>query len=310
MNEAPSIHIPERTFGLKIDFEKGSESPERVFTAMTELITATRNTDRTLIQGVSGDIKTILLLEDIEIGSVTAILRTILKATDDNALKDGDWKKILGNYLLCAKYAILRNFPEKNEGITKQSIGAIQETIIHAAEQTGAAALPFYHPPSIPEIIDSISNYQQAVQHLGERETASILDQNGERISIPKIADYSRETAIAALREKEFSNELQAMLGVKKPDYLGRSRWSFVYDGKTIEAPILHETWLARFQNREIDVRPGDALRVIIRVTVTYGSGSNVLNTRHEVLEVIEVDRSQPEPRLINVTPKPARKSS
>lgn len=292
----------EGSFALKIDFAKDSENPERVFDSMSKLIVATRATDKSLVRGVHGDIASVLLLEDIEVGSLVSRIRAVLNATDDDALKSGDWKKVVGNYILKAKYAFLEKYPDEVEKIDKPSMRRIQGRIIEVAEQTGAAALPFYHAPSIPEIVDQIDNFQKAVSLLNSNESVHVVSGSQNPIVIPNISGYSKETAISSLMENELSNEVTAILGVKKPDYLGRSKWVFVYDGRSIEAPIKDEKWLQRFQNREIDVRPGDSLCANVEVTTIYGAGSTVLSVRYAVNEVHEVKKEFPEGDLFGYT--------
>ncbi len=58
------------------------------------------------------------------------------------------------------------------------------------------------------------------------------------------------------------------ILKVKKPDYLGTSKWEFVFE-HAIEAKILDVDWLVRFQNRREDVRPGDAIRAEVLTEVS-----------------------------------------
>ena len=296
------------SFTLKINFTKGSENPERVFDSMSRLIGATRKTDCSLVEGLNGEVESILLLEDIEVGSLVSKVRAVLRATDDEALKSGDWKKVVGNYILKAKYAFLEKYPEDVEKLDKPSLRKIQGRIIDAAEETGASALPFYHPPSIPEIVDRIDNYQTAVSLLNPEESVQAVGRKGLKLIIPRIEGYSKETAISMLKEKELNNEIRAMLCVKKPDYLGKSRWVLVFEGKSIEAPILDCDWLGKFQNREIDVRPGDSLYSRVKVTTIYGSGSSILNIKYEVIEVLDVEREPPQGELFDTTPPSRRR--
>ncbi len=58
----------------------------------------------------------------------------------------------------------------------------------------------------------------------------------------------------------------EMILAVKKPDYLGTSKWDLRHGKRTIQAKIEDEDWLRRFQNRQEDVRPGDALRCNVSI--------------------------------------------
>lgn len=78
---------------------------------------------------------------------------------------------------------------------------------------------------------------------------------------------------------------------VKKPDYLGKSMWGLQYDGRAIEAKIVDLDWLARFQSRQIDVRPGDSLRVILYEEISYGYDNEVVHRHYEIEKVDDVIR-------------------
>lgn len=58
-----------------------------------------------------------------------------------------------------------------------------------------------------------------------------------------------------------------AKIQVKKPDYLGNSKWSFVLD-KGFEAKIEDASWLERFQRNEISIPAGSFLEVILRTEI------------------------------------------
>ena len=62
----------ENEYLLRIDFKKETENPERVFSAMSELIQALREIDRSLSASISTEIETKLILEDVEAGSIIA----------------------------------------------------------------------------------------------------------------------------------------------------------------------------------------------------------------------------------------------
>lgn len=86
------------------------------------------------------------------------------------------------------------------------------------------------------------------------------------------------------------------ILAVKKPDYLGASRWELRHGKRTISAKIEDISFLRRFQGRQIDVRPGDALRCMVQSELRYGFDNNLLSERHTIIEVQEILPGEPEP--------------
>jgi hypothetical protein len=65
-------------FCLEIQFQKDSENPSRIFRAMSELIETMQFLDQALIKSIDSKIQPIMLLEDIESGSVRTWLSMTL----------------------------------------------------------------------------------------------------------------------------------------------------------------------------------------------------------------------------------------
>jgi len=79
---------------------------------------------------------------------------------------------------------------------------------------------------------------------------------------------------------------------VKKPDYLGNSKWEFRHtDAGTIEAKMLDADWLERFRAGEVLLYPGDALRVTLRTELPRGFDGVELKPQYSVLRVHDVLR-------------------
>lgn len=87
---------------------------------------------------------------------------------------------------------------------------------------------------------------------------------------------------------------------VKKPDYLGESRWEFHFENRTIEAKIRDMEWLDKFQSRLVDVRPGDALKAKVVTEIRYSYEGDVLSTKYTLERVVDVIRYIP-PKQIDL---------
>lgn len=102
------------SYTIKIDFSRGTPDPARVFDATASYIRAFQGMDTSLLYpfDVPG-VRSIVLLEDIQAGSLLTILKTILEGVDDEALKDLDWKKAVGAYLVRAKHRLIAYIDKK-----------------------------------------------------------------------------------------------------------------------------------------------------------------------------------------------------
>ena len=122
-------------FAIYIDFEPGTKNPERIFQAADQVIRSFRELDRILCKAVNSEITPIMLLEEIEVGSIKIWLRNVLEAIDDIDIENLDWRSAVCKYLVKAKYAVIKWTNKKDKEI--QSVKELQSDIRNMAEDTG-----------------------------------------------------------------------------------------------------------------------------------------------------------------------------
>ena len=103
----PPMPPNDADFAFKIVFQKGEGNPRRIFDAASEIIEAFEALDKALVQSIDTSMSPLMVLEDIEAGSIKVWIKTVLSRIDDEALKTFDWKPIVGRYLVRAKYFVL-----------------------------------------------------------------------------------------------------------------------------------------------------------------------------------------------------------
>lgn len=280
-------------FLITIQFDKNSENPSRVFQAMSDIIKSFQELDHDLIGSIDSKIEPVLLLEDIEIGSLKAWLKSILRGLPDEAIKDGDIKKLIGHYLLKGKYILLNKLEDKLEINDRSIIEDIQYELVEEAKETGIRSFPDYAPLSPKTIIKNIDNITKALEPLSSTDQASLSTPFGEsKFNLTlKIDPQSMEDLITAER---IDNESTMVLKVKKPDYLGQSMWEFKHGAKTLHASISDEQWLKDFQDRKYDIRPGDSIRARVKTTLKYGHDLSLVSTTYEITAVQNIVRYLP----------------
>lgn len=283
-SERPSP--PKADFAFEIDFTKNEGSASRVFAATTDFIRACERLDAELVQSIDANIETVMMLEDIEIGSIRTWLRTALKSVDDDALKQLDWKQAVGSYLVKAKYAVIRW--TENEDAPKH-LPDLRREIQLIAQQTDVRHMPDYSPPSPGALVNAMRDFQQVKDHLIPGDRALMITPAGE-IEMDLTIRWPIEDieALAVARTLD-QPAAELILAVKKPDYLGTSKWELRHGKRTIQAKIEDETWLRRFQHRQEDVRPGDALRCTVTIQHLYGYDNELLTERYTITSINEV---------------------
>ena len=278
------------TFILKIDFKKGEGPASRIFAAAHSFTSACERFDRHLVESIDENMMTQLVIENIEPGSVRAILKNVLVHADDQALKDLDIKRIIGAYLVKEKHHFIKKIENKEVVLSLPDISGELQKI---AAETDVRHLPDYRPLDQKTIIDSISDFQNVKDHLIEGDSITIISDEGEvdvninrRIKVEEMEDLS-------VRETQVFHVPNMTLIVRKPDYLGSSKWDLHFGRRPVSAKIEDKAWLDKFQGRDVDVRPGDALRCKVRIENKYGYDNELISEHHVIEEVIDVLSNQ-----------------
>ncbi|MCW5731579.1 MAG: hypothetical protein KIT20_12535 [Alphaproteobacteria bacterium] len=289
---------PKADFAFEIDFQRGVGPASRVFSATHEFIKACERLDAELIQSIDSNIETVLVLEDIQAGSIKTWLRNLLSAADDEALKTLDWKPLVGKYLVRAKYAVIRWIDTDD---APRNLPALRREIQQIAADTDVRHLPDYAAPSPAALVNAVRDFQAVKDALLPGDRARFLTDDGDiemNLSIKFPIEDIEELAVA---NTLLSPAGEMILAVKKPDYLGESKWELRHGKRTISAKIEDVEWLQSFQNREVDVRPGDALRCLVQIQLLYGFDNELIAERYTVKQVIEVmpDQFRAQGRLV-----------
>ncbi len=276
---------PDADFAFYIDYDNSQGSASRVFKATHDFILACERLDKGLVGSIDSSIETVLMIEDVEASSLKTWFRNALQSTDDQALKELDWRPAVGKYLVRAEYMVLR---WTDDGETPKNLPDLKEEIRKLAEETDVRHLPDYAPVSTETLVNAVTDFDAVKGSLLPTDKASLISDGDTkefnisvRVNVEDIEDL-------AVRETIDNPETTMLLAVKKPDFLGDSQWEFKHGKKLIRARIADETWIADFRARNIDVRPGDALRCVVVVSYDYGYEGELLRERYLIVSVQE----------------------
>lgn len=270
-------------FGFKIDFARNTEDPARIFRALCELIKFCEVTDKALIKSLDIDVEYKLILHDIEEGSLIVWLKYAFDSINEKINL-----KLIYSYLVSGKSCIIEFVKPKNT-INRSELIDLQERLHNSAKETKTNSLDIYIPVNDKDLVSSLDSFQSAVSDFQDLDKLSYLI--GES-NIPVnqkfgISDSERESLL--VKDKKTST-CEMILKVKKPDYLGESKWQFKHDRRTIDVKINDLDWLESFQkNREFSIKPGDAIKAEVEVTLKHGFSGEVLSTDYVLKKVIEV---------------------
>lgn len=131
-------------FCLEIQFEKNSENPSRIFRALSELIETMQYLDQILISSIDSKINPIVLLEDIQSGSVRTWLAEQINRIPDDALYHMDWKPFVGQYLVKGKQFIIKWCEGKTTITSTTQVSELRGQLVTLARETNIRMLPDY----------------------------------------------------------------------------------------------------------------------------------------------------------------------
>jgi hypothetical protein len=259
---------------------------------MALLIEALQDTDRDFIASLGIELEAVVVLERVEAGSIKAVLRTILREFNDDALQNLDWKPLVGKYLVRGKHAMLRWLADKPTINSREQLAELQGVIVRELPPPVSGQLALPSPPPPEKLLRDIQEISNALQELAPGDSAA-FEADGRVTEFNKSLSLSSERIEELLTSETTESQSELRLLVKKPDYLGRSRWEFKYDDHVIEARIEDEDWLQRFRDGDVVLRPGDALVALVRSSLNRGFEGNVVAVHYIIVRVLGVARGQ-----------------
>jgi hypothetical protein len=145
------------------------------------------------------------------------------------------------------------------------------------------------HPvlPSSSELVDAITSWQRAKGAFGAEDKVRIVTANGS-------ADLDLSKRIAdprtlLLARKLVNHSADMIFLVEMPDYQATGQWQLKHGEIHTNAVAEPGTLLDKFYRRELDIRPGDALRCRVDFETSYGPDHEVLAERYRIVDVVEV---------------------
>lgn len=278
-------------FAIEIDFKPGENDPTRVFRAAISLIEEFSRFDRELVRSIDPRLISTLVLEEVEEGSLRVWLRVILRAIDDDALKSGDWKKLVGSFLFKAKYKLLEYLEKEGSHVAEDASGieVLRDELAKDAANLDLGTIPIPVIPPRSFFVIQIVQISSAMQTLRPDEAVVLEGPNGERVGVSRALRMTQEDVERLTVAQAPTYDSEVVLPVKKPDFIGESRWEFILENHVIEAKMLDFDWLERFRRQRVALLPGSMLRVMLRQTISVGFDQERLGIRYFIIKVHDV---------------------
>lgn len=283
---------PEKTpdFCLSFNFPQNTRNPQRLFTAAGAYIEALQSLDALLVSSVDAKIKPVFVLEEIEVGSIRLWMKQLLEAVDDEALKNLDWKPAVGAFLVKGKYRLLKALEGKKQFPCREDFEAAAKDINALARETDVRRLPAYKPIKAIDLANESRKLGEALGGLEKDDFVAFSSDDGD-VQIQPEFIITQEQISDLFIERRITNEIERILMVRKPDFLGDTKWEFHYEKRALLAKIGDTEWMEQYQSAQVDVRPGDALHVKFQESVTYDQTGEVIKKDFVITQVLGVIR-------------------
>jgi hypothetical protein len=219
-------------------------------------------------------VETVAVLEEVARRSLSLWLR--VRAAGDNEAS-------LLKFLARGTLAIIAWM----DGSSTHQLADLQQAIRVLAWGTSVTTSAQPVLPSAADLVSAIAAWQKAKSGLGAGSSVRISTNNGS-------AELDLGKAIADPRSllqarKLVNHSAEMIFVVEMPDYQATGQWQLKHGEARILAYSEPGNLLDKFYRRELDIRPGDALRCRVDFETSYGPDHEVLSERYRIVEILEL---------------------
>jgi hypothetical protein len=234
---------------------------------------------RALAGAAQVQFETVAVLEEVSKRSLSLWLR--VQATDGALAAASDASSL--KFLARGTLAIIAWM----DGSPTLQLADLQQAIRVLA--WGTSITTTAHPvlPSSSELVDAVIAWQRAKGGFAAGDAVRIITNNGsaeldlsKRIAEPRTLLLSR---------KLVNHSADMIFVVEMPDYQATGQWLLKHGETRTTAVAEPGTLLDKFYHRELDIRPGDALRCKVDWETSYGPDHEVLAERYRIVEIVEI---------------------
>lgn len=287
------------TFTLQYDSEKDRLCNN--FSVMANLLEAQEKSSNLILSVMDSDAVVQQQLDFIQKGSLKVGIRNFLKSLKDDKIRENGWTYICREAIITAKNAIIEYIDDKKEINNKTDIENIRDAIVEKAKPV--------LPPDQILLLESAGNGLLAsyidislepYKKLSPTQEIFYTNPDGETRKVNKNCSFNALSIEEELSFVETIKNIELVLLVKKPDYIGESQWDFQMvsgaNSYPLQGKILNKDWLKNFQDSSLPYMhmplPKDALRVIADLKIIKKSENDknpkVTCQIHQVIEVLK----------------------
>ena len=235
---------------------------------------------KALAGSVRIQLETVAVLDEVSKRSLSLWLR--VHRAGDGALADSPDASLL-KFLARGTLAIIAWM----DGSPTLQLADLQQAIRVLVWGTSVTTSSQPALPSSSDLVEAIAAWQRAKAFATSGDGVKIVTNNGSaQLDLTKRIAEPRTLLLA---RKVVNHSAEMIFIVEMPDYQASGQWQLKHGGTRTTAIAEPGTLLDKFYKRELDIRPGDALRCKVDFETSYGPDHEVLAERYRIIEIVEV---------------------
>lgn len=272
------------SYSVRIEFDKESQAPERVFEAMALYVKGFNEVQAAFIEGFGSEVEFGSSLAATREGSCIAdICHKIV-----DKVRNVSFTNIFDGIYLGVQSEIAKDTNIANLSGAEEFASKVMEHVV--ANEDNYAQFTSHPSVNLEKLVNGLNKIDRAKGHLSSTDYAE-FGRDKEFTAINK--EFSCPSSFDSLilseeRVREFHST--EILIVRRPSYVNGLQWDCEKpDGHKVSAKLTHEEWFNQWINREKELWPGDALeaRVLRRRVEKKRKKASIETSIYEVIRVI-----------------------
>jgi|GEM_PF-5002356 len=283
-----NIQLEDNNFKLNLLFD-GEKNPSEAFNELKDIFYALSLLDKLFLSSIDSQLECDYSLQFLEYGSIKTWVAKRIREIPEQAIKDFDWKKLVGHFLLKLTHLVLR-YLEKNPQLdTKDSLIELSKVIETEKKKSLKNDTYLINEVNSFLLLNAIEQIIYSLKELKDGEKIEFESLDG-IVQLTNKITFNKAKILWELGDQKFENETVEILKIKRLDFLSNnSFWSFKLGNKAIDAKIVDQAWLDKYHLREFPLLPEDSLKVKLKVFYTNKANGKIVKPSFEITKVIDI---------------------
>lgn len=245
--------------------------------------------DKVIIRNIGQQYLAEYRLDGLEFGSIKTRLTQLIKTIPGDAAKSEGLLTNISYFLIKAKYWLIKLLADEKQITAKEQVEKVAGNINKALDEMGDDYKILVTHVSNYVILNALDDLIKETNELKDKELLEYRSAGG-NVYVQKGVNINKPKILSELGQRTIVNETTEILKIKKVDMLSNEpRWDFLQGKKGLPAKMLDKAWLESFHNRQVIIKPDDALMITLRTTHTYSPNFDDKKTDCEVVKVLQV---------------------